>query len=197
MLRLYDFLKLAFGAAMAVTPLWSDVSQTATAVDVELVLAVDISGSMDRAKLEIQRQGYVNAFRQMEFSKTVKSGAIGKIAVVYMEWAGARYQKVLVPWTIIAGADDAGQFADRLAAEPYDQAPQPNRGTSISGALLSSAELFAKFGSSQARRVVDISGDGTNNSGMPLTFVRDTLVAQGITINGLPLAVESNPSINY
>ena len=173
------------------------VASQSEPVDLELVLAVDTSGSMDGAKLQMQREGYENAFRDKEFMQAVKSGPTGRIAVVYLEWAGVGYQNVLVPWTLIERPEDALNFAEALAAQPFTHPPHERAGTSISGGLLSAMGLFAIANSAVARRVVDISGDGTNNSGFAIIPVRDSLVARGITINGLPIAVESNQPFGY
>ena len=174
----------------------NDVASQSEPVDLELVLAVDISGSMDGSKLQMQRDGYERAFRDKEFMQAVKSGPTGRIAVVYMEWAGMGFQNVLVPWTLIERPEDAVNFAAALTAQPITHPPGKHWGTSISGGLLSALGLFAKSGSTGTRRVVDISGDGTNNSGFAIVPVRDALVARGITINGLPIAVEDNQPFN-
>ena len=174
----------------------NDVASQSEPVDLELVLAVDKSGSMDGSKLQMQRDGYEKAFRDEEFMQAVKSGPTGRIVVVYVEWAGIGFQNVLVPWTLIERRDDALNIADTLAAQPITHPSRERAGTSISGGLLSALGLFAKSGSRGTRRVVDISGDGTNNSGFAIVPVRDALVARGITINGLPIAVEDNQQFN-
>jgi hypothetical protein len=154
-----------------------------TAVDLELVLAVDVSGSMDEEEHILQRQGYVAAFRHPEVIDTIMSGFIGRIAVTYVEWAGPLSQVVTVPWRIIDGKDSAGAFADILADEPIAFI----RGTSISGGLEFAAGLFADNGIEGTRRVIDVSGDGANNMGVPVEAARDRALARGIAINGLPL----------
>jgi len=154
-------------------------------VDLELVLAVDVSSSMSAAEQEVQRQGYVSAFRHPELMQAVSSGALGVIAVAYLEWAGPDYQRVVLPWTMIGSDDQARRFADALAVQPILGAP----GTSISAGLLQAEELFARSRSISARRVIDLSGDGRNNSGPPIGPVRDRLVAAGISINGLPISL--------
>ena len=175
----------------------NDVASQSKQVDLELVLAVDVSGSMDASKLQMQRYGYEKAFSDAGVMQAVKSGPTGRIAVVYLEWAGLGYKNVLVPWTLIERPEDALNFAAALAAQPITHPPAEHGGTSISGGLLSALGLFTKFGSTGARRVVDLSGDGANNSGFPIVPVRDELVARGITINGLPIAVEDNQPFNY
>ena len=152
-------------------------------VDVELVLAVDISYSMDPEEQRLQREGYSRALVSPSFLAAVKSGAYGKIAIVYLQWASQTDQDVLLPWTVIDGADSARNAADRLSEAPYRRAQR----TSISGAIDSAMKLFEGNGFHGMRRVIDVSGDGTNNSGRPVTIARDEAVKQGVTINGLPL----------
>jgi len=157
-----------------------------TAVDLELVIAVDVSLSMDLDEQRLQRDGYVAAFRDPEVHKAIVSGGHGRIAVTYMEWAGAGTQQVIVPWTLLDGPRAAQELADRLEAAPITRA----RMTSISSALEFSARLFASSGTRGVRRVIDISGDGPNNAGMPVPNVRDEIVARGIVINGLPIMLK-------
>jgi hypothetical protein len=157
-----------------------------TAVDLELIVAVDVSGSMDEEEHTLQRQGYVAAFRHPEVINTIMSGFIGRIAVTYLEWAGPVSQVVTVPWRIVDGKDSAGAFADILADEPIAFI----RGTSISGGIEFAAGLFADNGIEGTRRVIDVSGDGANNMGEPVEAARDQALAQGIVINGLPLLLK-------
>jgi hypothetical protein len=151
-------------------------------VDLELVLAADISPSMDEDEQRFQRDGYVAAFRHPEIIEAIKTGSHKRIAVTYVEWAGESFQRIVVPWTSIDGAGIALEFAEKLAAAPIEQAHR----TSISGALIYAIGLF-EGNNYQGRRVIDISGDGTNNQGVPVEFARDAAVQRGITINGLPL----------
>jgi Protein of unknown function (DUF1194) len=153
------------------------------AVDLELVLAVDVSLSMDLEEQRLQREGYVAAFRDAEIHKAIRSGAHGRIAVTYVEWAGPASQSVVIPWTILDGPSAARALADKLEAAPISRA----RLTSISAALAFSRDLFAASGVAGVRRVIDVSGDGPNNSGLPVPTVRDQLVTGGIVINGLPI----------
>ena len=154
-----------------------------TEVDVELFLAVDVSRSMAPAELEIQRRGYAEALRSTEVITAIEGGLIGQIALTYVEWAGTGSQRVVVPWTIIGTAAEARAFADRIEAH-FD--PSLRR-TSISGALLYAAESIETNEFLGLRRVIDVSGDGPNNHGRPVTRARDAVIARGITINGLPL----------
>jgi hypothetical protein len=154
-------------------------------VDVELVLAVDVSGSMDLEEAQVQRAGYVDALRHPEFIDAVRDGLTGRIAISYFEWAGAIRDDSLVPWQIISGPEDASAFAARLEARPIST----RRGTSISGAIVYGAKLFDANGYSGLRRVIDISGDGPNNFGPPVTPARDAATALGIVINGLAIMI--------
>ncbi len=154
-----------------------------TEVDVALVLAVDVSLSMTADEQFIQRSGYVEAFRSAVVHQAVRQGLLGRIAVTYVEWAGVGNQRVVVPWTLIAGREEALAFADLLSQSP----PRRSTWTSIASAIDFSVGLFANAGLEPLRRVIDVSGDGPNNQGRPVTRARDDAVAQGIVINGLPL----------
>lgn len=154
-----------------------------TEVDLELVLAVDISRSMDLQEQRIQREGYVSAFRHPEVIRAIGSGEIGKMAVAYVDWAGVAHQSLLVPWTVIGSEADAFAFADKLSVVETTR----ERGTSISSGLQFAAELFETSNVAGLRQTIDVSGDGANNMGPPVVPARDSVVAQGITINGLPI----------
>ena len=156
-----------------------------TVVDLELVLAVDVSGSMDRQEQAVQRQGYVEAFMHPEVVDAIRSGPYGRIAVTYVEWAGPPSQSSVLPWTLVEDAATASDFAAGLAEAPFGR----YRGTSISAALTFAAALFDDNGYDGLRRVIDVSGDGANNAGAPMAPVRDAVVAAGIVINGLPIVL--------
>jgi hypothetical protein len=160
--------------------------QQTTTVDVELVLAVDISYSMDPDELALQRDGYVKALTSTEFLNALRLGIHGKVAVTYFEWAGASEQRVVVPWRVVDGPESAGSVADEILAAPLRRAAR----TSISGALLFGAALFETSGQRGIRRVIDVSGDGANNAGTLVTAARDEVLAKGITINGLPVMLK-------
>ncbi|MDP1699864.1 MAG: DUF1194 domain-containing protein [Aestuariivirga sp.] len=166
---------------VALTPSRAE-AQVAT-VDLELVLAVDVSGSIDPGESALQRQGYLAAIRSPEFVAAVRAGSLEKIRLTYVEWAGENLQQVTVPWRVIDGPEAAQAFASELAEQP---AAPFRRGTSISSALVFSAGLFE---GGSIRRVIDISGDGPNNAGGMVTVARDAVVAQGIVINGLPMLI--------
>lgn len=174
--------------AVAACALSAASAAAQTRVDVELVIAVDVSLSMDTDEQRLQREGYVAAFRAPELQRAITSGAYGRIAVVYMEWAGPSSQSVVIPWTVIDSPAAARAFADRLAAQPISRL----RLTSIGAALQFARALLAESGFAGVRRVVDISGDGPNNSGPPAPMVRDQLVADGVVVNGLPIMLKTS-----
>lgn len=156
------------------------------AVDLELVLAVDISYSMDAEEQQVQRDGYAEAIVSKPVLDAVSQGMLGRIAVVYVEWAGADEQRVVTGWTVVDGRSSAEAFARKLQTAPLRRAYR----TSISGALLYSSRLFDQNGFAGARQVIDISGDGPNNQGEAMESVRNRLVSRGLTINGLPLMMK-------
>ncbi len=167
-----------------------EASPDSLGVDLQIVLAVDVSGSMDRRELEIQRTGYVSAIRDPLFVAAVRSGATGRIAMAYVEWAGPDFQVVAMPWTVIDGALTARRFSDELAARPI----LGGTDTSISAVLSFSAALHAEASFTAARKVIDVSGDGPNTAGPFVAPVRDSVVAKGITINALPLLLNPAPT---
>ncbi len=184
-----------FAVAMACTTLLA-TAEAATAderVDLELVLAADISLSMDLRELQLQRAGYVAAITAPQVLDAIRRGFDGRIAVTFVEWAGIGDQRVTVGWQAIADASDAARFADAIRTAPLRQA----RRTSISSALTTAASLFADNGFTGHRRVIDISGDGPNNQGTSVHAVRDRVVGEGIIINGLPLMLDALPPAWY
>jgi hypothetical protein len=152
-------------------------------VDLELVLAVDISGSVDEVEAQLQREGYIAALRHPHVIEAIQGGMFRRIAVTYVEWAGDHYQRTMLDWTLIEDAAGAHGFADALAETPLTTA----HWTSVSAAIDYSATLFEGNGFDGFRRVIDVSGDGYNNRGRPAELARDDAVAAGITINGLPI----------
>jgi hypothetical protein len=155
-------------------------------VDVELILAVDVSYSMDMGELAIQREGYAQAIVSKEFLSALKTGPTGKIVVTYFEWAASSDQKLIIPWRIIDGPESADAVAAEIMKTPIRRASR----TSISGAIHFAMPLFDDNSWHGLRRVIDISGDGPNNNGSPVTIARDEAVAKGIVINGLPIMVK-------
>jgi hypothetical protein len=166
--------------------LLTDNRPNAIPVDTELVLAVDVSYSMDPEEQALQREGYITGLTSREFMQALKGGMHGKVAVTYFEWAGPGDQRIVMPWRLIDGPETADAAADAIARVPYRRAMY----TSIASALQFAKPLFDASGYHGLRRVIDVSGDGTNNSGPLLTPVRDDVLAAGITINGLPIMLK-------
>ncbi|MBC4013860.1 DUF1194 domain-containing protein [Siccirubricoccus deserti] len=152
-------------------------------VDVLLVLAVDVSRSVDEDEARLQREGYRNAVSDPQVVEAIRGGMIGAVGLAYVEWAGAEYQRLVLPWARIAGQGDALAWAEKLAEAPRASLSW----TSISAALDFSRTVLAQAPFDAARRVIDVSGDGVNNSGGAVEVARDRLVAEGVTINGLPI----------
>ena len=153
------------------------------AVDLELLLAADVSDSMDLEEATLQRQGFVQAFRHPDVIDVIKRGELGRIAVAYVEWAGEFSQSMLVDWTEIANAVDAAAFADAIEAASVQTALW----TSISAVIDYGVRQFEDNGFRGERRIIDISGDGPNNKGRYVVHARDQAVAADIVINGLPI----------
>lgn len=157
------------------------------AVDIELILAVDVSYSMDLDELAVQREGYAEAIQSKEFLQALKALPNGKVAVTYFEWAASNDQKIIIPWRLIDGPESADAVAGEILKTPVRRASR----TSISGAIYFAMPLFDQDPYHGLRRVIDISGDGPNNNGAPVTGARDEALSKGITINGLPIMVKA------
>jgi hypothetical protein len=159
-------------------------AETARKVDLQLVIALDVSTSMDRVERKLQRDGFAAAFRQPDVLRAIQHGPHGRIAVAVMEWAGETRQNVILDWTVLADAAGVAAFADRLENR------HPGRmalGTAVGAAMLRADLMFQESPYDGGRRVINISGDGFSNRGPDPATVRDALIARGITINGLPL----------
>ena len=174
------------GPAAPTTRHFADMRASAIPVDVELVIAVDVSYSMDPDEQALQREGYVLALTSKEFLQALRQGAHGKIAITYFEWAGQFDQKIVMPWRVIDGPEAADAVAAEISRAPYRRASR----TSISGALRFAKPLFDDSGYKGLRRVIDVSGDGANNAGPLVVPTRDEVLAAGITINGLPIMLK-------
>jgi hypothetical protein len=161
-------------------------------VDLLLILAADVSRSIDAAKFQLQRDGYAAAISDPRVIDTIKSGRLGRIALTFVEWSGIGAQHVVVDWTTIGDGAGAKDFGDRLLEAPRSFADR----TSISGAIEFSMDQFTHAPFKATRRIVDISGDGTNNAGRDVTLARDDALAQGVTINGLVILSENPMSWN-
>jgi len=164
----------------------ADIKDNVPSVDVELVIAVDVSFSMDMDELAVQREGYAQAIVSKDFLRALKSGPTSKVAVTYFEWSASTDQKIIIPWRVIDGSESA----DAVAAEIMKTPVRHGYLTSISGAINFAMPLFDENQYHGLRRVIDISGDGPNNDGVPVTSARDAALDKGITINGLPIMVK-------
>jgi len=186
----------SFGSLLDAAPRlpFDPTQRAAEAVDVdaELVLAVDVSYSMDPEEQALQRDGYKAALMSAPFLNAVREGVHGRVAITYLEWAGTHHHQVVVPWRVIEGPESADAFVAELDRTPPMRASR----TSISGALLMGAELFKSSGYRGMRRVIDVSGDGVNNNGARVDGARDEVLAQGIVINGLPIMLRQ-PNIGW
>ncbi|MBK1661342.1 DUF1194 domain-containing protein [Paracraurococcus ruber] len=183
------FRRSLLGAALAMPALLrNQAARATTPVDVELVLAVDVSRSVDPEEQELQFTGYENAFRDPRLIEGIMGGPVGSIACMMFTWSDWHIQTVVVPWTKLDGPKTAGAFADAIAAAPR----RTWLYTSISGAMDFAAKQFGQ-GFEGTRKVVDISGDGVNNSGRPVAEAREEALAQGIVLNGLAV-LDKQPS---
>ena len=154
------------------------------AADLALVLAVDASGSVDQYRFELQKRGYVAAFRHPRVLQAIRSGANQAIAVTMVQWTGPMMQVQVTGWMLVGDDETAGAFAAAIERAPRQLF---GGGTSISGAIDHAMTLFPKSPFRAPRRVIDVSGDGSNNRGRPVTLARDEAIAAGVGINGLPI----------
>jgi len=169
-------------ALISVAPM----AQAAEQVDLLLVLAADVSRSVDQPKFQLQRQGYATAIADKRVLEAITAGRHRRIAVCFVEWSGVSSQRLVIDWTLIDGADAAQKFGDQLLELPRSFAER----TSISGGIDFAMGVLARSPYQAARRTIDVSGDGTNNSGRDVTFARDEALAAGVTINGLVILSE-------
>ncbi len=161
----------------------ASTAKAATPVDLQLVLAVDVSRSIDEVEAELQRRGYVEALTNDRIIDAILSGENRRIAVCYTEWAGTHYQVVVIDWAVIDSPSAARRFAEKLAEAPR----QSQSWTAVGAALAHAGQRFENSGFVSKRRVIDVSGDGRTNDGPPAELIRDRLVEQGIVVNGLPV----------
>jgi hypothetical protein len=157
--------------------------RAAEPVDLLLVLAADVSRSVNHAKFELQRKGYADAIADRRVLEAISSGRHQRIAMTFVEWSGGYSQKVVIDWTVIDGPESARRFGDQLVELPRSFAER----TGIGAAIDFSVALLERAPFKAARRTIDISGDGTNNSGRDVALARDDAVAKGITINALAI----------
>src|SRR5258707_9828489 len=179
-------------AALMATTAWTS-THAAERVDLLLVLAADVSGSMDKSKFELQRSGYAAAFSNPRVIEALRGGPRGRVAAAFIEWSGALQQKVVIDWTVISNDETARQFGDHILEAPRAFA---RNSTSISAGIDFAMTQLDRAPYEADRRVIDVSGDGDNNSGRPVTAARDEALAKGVTINGLVILTET-PSSSY
>ena len=172
---------------LTVTLAFPAASLAAEQVDLLLVLAADVSRSIDSEKFQLQRDGYAAAITDPRVLEAIKSGRTGRIGMSLVEWSGLSSQRVVIDWTAISDAESAKSFADRLLEAPRSFADR----TSISSAIEFAMGHLARAPFESARHTIDVSGDGTNNSGGEVTQARDAALAQGVTINGLVILSET------
>ena len=170
---------------------FADTEHNVPSVNVELVIAVDVSYSMDMDELAIQREGYAQAIVSKDFLQALRAVPGSKVAVTYFEWSMSGDEKIIIPWRVIDGPESA----DAVAAEIMKTPVRRGSSTSISGAINFAVRLFEENPYRGLRRVIDISGDGPNNDGAPVTGARDAALAKGIIINGLPIMVKEPSSM--
>lgn len=176
----FSVLVLAF-LSLALPP-----SRAAEQVDLLLVLAADVSRSVDQPKFQLQREGYAAAVTNTQVLEAIRSGRNGKIAICFVEWAGVVSQKLVIDWTVISDAESARRFSDQIIELPRSFADR----TSISGGIDFAMTQFERAPFRAERMTIDVSGDGTNNSGRDVTQARDDAVNKGVTINGLVILSE-------
>jgi hypothetical protein len=179
-------------AAMLVALLTFPEAARSQATDLLLVLAADVSRSIDESEFALQRKGYASAVTDPRVLAAIRGGVTGTVAICFVEWSGAGEQNVVADWTIIHDEEDAGGLAAAILGAPRSFIGR----TSISGAIDFAMERLAAAPPRANRRIIDISGDGTNNSGRPVTDARDEALAQGVTINGLAI-INDKPNPGY
>jgi Protein of unknown function (DUF1194) len=176
---------LLSASIFALFTLSSSAAPSAEQVDLKLVLATDVSGSINTEEFELQRQGTADAFMDPEVIKSIQSGALGRIAVAMFDFSSPEYDKVVLDWHIIRDKASATAFAKEVRDSPRS----PGRRTSVSSALELGSTLIEGSAADiiATRRVIDVSGDGPNNDGDPMREVHDRVIGQGIVVNGLPV----------
>lgn len=184
MMRAVGALLFLIFAAAAALP---ETTTATERVDLLLVLAADVSRSVDNDKFQLQREGYAAAVTDPQVLDAIRSGRAGRIGLTFVEWSGIGSQRVVIDWTTVGDAELAKGFGDRLLEAPRSFADR----TSISGAIEFALGQLGRAPYEAARRTIDVSGDGTNNAGRDVALMRDEAVAQGVTINGLVILSET------
>lgn len=182
----------ALALAMLLAPPGRNTAQAADQVDLLLVLAADVSRSVDDAKFQLQRSGYANALTNPRVLEAIRSGPNGRIAVIFVEWSGVTSQKVVIDWTLVGDEASARQFGDRIIEAPRSFADR----TSISAGIDFAMTQLEHAPFEARRRTIDVSGDGTNNAGREITAARDEALAKGVTINGLVILTDTPSAWN-
>ena len=177
-MRTFSALVILMFAVAAALP---RAAAAAEQVDLLLVLAADVSRSVDNGKFQLQREGYATAISDPRVLDAIRSGRSGRIGLLFLEWSGSNSQRVVIDWTTVSDAESAKSFGDRLLEAPRSFADR----TSISSAIDFAIGQLARAPYESARRTIDVSGDGTNNAGRDVAIARDEALAQGVTINGL------------
>ena len=188
-MRMLKIILTLFFAGFALVPA---AARAGADVDLLLVLAADVSRSIDAAKFQLQREGYAAAISDPRVLDTIQSGHSGRIGLTFVEWSGVGAQHVVIDWTTVGDAAAAKDFGDRLLEAPRSFADR----TSISGAIEFAMSQLAQAPFNSIRRTIDISGDGTNNAGRDVSALRDDAVAKGVTINGLVILSDNPMSWN-
>jgi len=178
------FRRVIFLTALTIASILT--ARAAEPVDLLLVLAADVSRSVDSQKFQLQREGYAAALADRRVLDAISSGRHRRVGVLFLEWSGLGNQKVVIDWTLIDGAEAAQTFGDRLLESPRSFADR----TSISGAIDAAVVQLARAPFMADRQTIDISGDGTNNAGRDIGQARDEALELGITINGLVILSE-------
>jgi len=177
-MRTFSALVILMFAVAAALPRAAAAAEQA---DLLLVLAADVSRSVDSGKFQLQREGYAAAISDPRVLDAIRSGRSGRIGLLFLEWSGSNSQRVVIDWTTVSDAESAKSFGDRLLEAPRSFADR----TSISSAIDFAIGQLARAPYESARRTIDVSGDGTNNAGRDVAIARDEALAQGVTINGL------------
>ena len=178
------------GGALVAASVASPAMAAPVPVDLELVIATDVSRSINHGEALLQRRGIAGAFRNPAVIRAIRSGFLGKIGVAYVDYSSRAFNRIVIDWTVVDGSESAGSFASRLLAAPLTF----GRRTSISDAIELAREMIETNGLEGTRRVIDVSGDGPNNFGNFVDAVRDATIARRITINGLPILNQADAS---
>jgi hypothetical protein len=186
-------LRILVGVGLMATAGWMPTC-AAERVDRLLVLAADVSGSMVESKFELQRSGYAAAFSDLRVIEAIRGGPRGRVAVAFIEWSGVLQQKIVIDWTLISNDETARQFGDRILEAPRAFA---RNSTSISAGIDFAMTQLDRAPYEGRRRVIDVSGDGDNNSGRDVAAARDEAIAKGITINGLVILTLTRSNSNH